>query len=101
MNSYALVGGGVSRAWSVARDFRKWCSSIDIFGCAPPSTRRAVGSISSSIVTAVRRSSSVAPGSWRTRGPLRIISLLCVVGAAWTASAAARTEHGDDCPLAK
>ena len=26
--------------------------------------------------------------------PLRILSLLCVVGAAWTASAAARTEHG-------
>ena len=120
MNSYTLVGG-VSRARSAARAFRKWFSTTGICGCAPPSTRRAVGSISSSIVTASRRSSSVAPGSyasnylglvaryvslvvanaWRTRGPLRIISLLCVVGAAWTASAAARTEHGDDCPLAK
>ena len=43
----------------------------------------------------------VIANAWRTRGPLRIISLLCVVGAAWTASAAARTEHGDDCPLAQ
>ena len=43
----------------------------------------------------------VVANAWRTRGPLRIISLLCVVGAAWTASAAARTEHGDDCPLAQ
>ena len=42
----------------------------------------------------------VVANAWRTRGPLRIISLLCVVGAAWTASAAARTEHGDYCPLA-
>ena len=43
----------------------------------------------------------VVANAWRTRGPLRILSLLCVVGAAWTASAAARTEHGDDCPLAQ
>ena len=43
----------------------------------------------------------VIANAWRTRGPLRIISLLCVLGAAWTASAAARTEHGDDCPLAQ
>ena len=32
-------------------------------GCAPPSTRRAVRSASSSVVTASRRSSSVAPSS--------------------------------------
>ena len=43
----------------------------------------------------------VVANAWRTRGPLRILSLLCVVGAAWTASAAARPEHGDDCPLAQ
>ena len=43
----------------------------------------------------------VVANAWRTRGPLRILSLLCVVGAAWTASAAARTKHGDDCPLAQ
>ena len=43
----------------------------------------------------------VVANAWRTRGPLRILSLLCVVGAAWTASAAACTEHGDDCPLAQ
>ena len=34
-------------------------------GCAPPSTRRAVRSVSSSVVTASRRSSSVAPGLCR------------------------------------
>jgi len=43
----------------------------------------------------------VIANAWRTRGPLRILSLLCVVGAAWTASSAARTKHGDDCPLAQ
>ena len=37
-------------------------SSI-VLGCAPPSTRRAIGSMSSSVVTASRRSSSVAPSS--------------------------------------
>ena len=32
-----------------------------VIGCAPPSTRRAIRSVSSSVATASRRSSSVAP----------------------------------------
>ena len=39
----------------------------------PPSTRRAVRSVSSSVVTASRRSSSVAPGSPRWRGEGRFV----------------------------
>ena len=35
-----------------------------VTGCAPPKTRRAIRSLSSSVVTASRRSSSVAPLSW-------------------------------------
>ena len=49
---------------------------------------------------AVIRTTNFAVGLVR-RGPLRIISLMCLGGAAWTAASAARTEHGDDCPLSK
>ena len=35
-------------------------------GCAPPKTRRAIRSVSSSVVTASRMSSSVAPSLWKT-----------------------------------
>lgn len=49
----------------------------------------------------VRYATLIAANAWRTRGPLRIISLMCLGGAAWTAASAARTEHGDDCPLSK
>jgi len=49
----------------------------------------------------VRYATLIVANAWRTRGPLRIISLMCLGGAAWTAASAARTEHGDDCPLSK
>ena len=54
---------GVSRAWSAARDSCRATSIIGARGCAPPNTRRAVRSVSSSVATASRRSSSVAPVS--------------------------------------
>ena len=50
---------------------------------------------------AIRYATLIVANAWRTRGPLRIISLLCLAGAAWTAASAARTVHGDDCPLSK
>ena len=56
-------GCGVSRARSVARASRRAFSTDPVVGCAPPSTRRAIRSKSSSVVTASRRSSSVAPAS--------------------------------------
>ena len=60
MNSYA---DDVSWARRAARDSRKWCSIVSTCGCVPPKVRRALGSISSSALTASRSSSSVAPGS--------------------------------------
>ena len=53
-------GCGVSRAWSTARAYRRSPSNDVVSGCAPPSTRRAIRVVSSSIATASRRSSSVA-----------------------------------------
>ena len=56
---YALVDG-VSRAPSFACAARKDFSIPVVIGFAPPNTRRAIRSISLSVVTASRRSSSVA-----------------------------------------
>ncbi len=66
---YAPPGDGVSRARSSARAFCRVFSIPIVVGCAPPSTRRAIGSVSSSVVTASRRSgsSSVAPSSQSAR----------------------------------
>ena len=50
---------GVSRARSAARDLSTSPSIPSVPGCAPPSTRRAIRPISTSVVTASRRSSSV------------------------------------------
>ena len=52
-----------SRARSAARALRRLVFQSRQDGCAPPSTRRAVRSVSSSVATASRRSSSVAPAS--------------------------------------
>ena len=60
---YALPDGGVSRAASAARDFRRLRSIPVVSGCAPPNTRRAIRSIFSNVVTLSRRSSSVAAAS--------------------------------------
>ena len=57
---HVALPGGVSRARSAACAFRRWRSIPIVIGCAPPSTRRAVGNVSSSVVTASRTSSSVA-----------------------------------------
>ena len=46
-----------------ARALSRDCSNLFACGCAAPSTRRVVRSISSSVFTASRRSSSVAPSS--------------------------------------
>ena len=56
--------GGVSRARSAARDICRSHSSVFVNGCAPPRTRRAILSVFSPVVTASRRSSSVASSSW-------------------------------------
>ena len=61
--SYASPGDGVSRACSTARESRKVHSIDVVIGCVPPSTRRAIRSVFSSVATASRRSSSVAPSS--------------------------------------
>ena len=53
----------VSRARSSARACRRFCTIVDTVGCSPPSTRRAVRTVSSSAATASRRSSSAAAGS--------------------------------------
>ena len=45
---------GVSRARRSARPFRRATSIDRTVGCAPPNTRRAVRSVSSSVVTASR-----------------------------------------------
>ena len=50
-------------AMSAARAFRRDFSIPAVVGYVPPSTRRAVRSISVSVVTASRRSASVAPES--------------------------------------
>ena len=64
---YTLSDGGgddgVSRAASAARASCSSSSISVVSGCWPPSTRRAVRSVSSSVVTALRRLSSVAPSS--------------------------------------
>ena len=52
-----------SRAWSLARACCRAFSFAVVSGCVPPITRRAARSVSSSVVTASRRSSSVTPGS--------------------------------------
>ena len=57
------VPDDVSRARSLARACRRARSIPVVTGCALPSTRRAIRPMSSSVVTASRRSSSVAPGS--------------------------------------
>ena len=72
--SYALSdgdndGGGVSRARSAARAFRSSCSIPAVSGCSPPRKRRAIRSVSSSVVTASRISSSVAPSSSQRHDP--------------------------------
>ena len=48
-------------AASASRDFRRARTRSPVSGCAPPNTRRAIRTMSSSVVTASRRSSSVAP----------------------------------------
>ena len=83
------------------------CGAVVTHGCSVVNAGIAAGDgsgvrhASNYLGLVARYVTLVIANAWRTRGPLRIISLLCVVGAAWTASAAARTKHGDDCPLAK
>ena len=83
------------------------CGAVVTHGCSIVNAGIAAGDgsgvrhASNYLGLVARYVSLVVANAWRTRGPLRILSLLCVVGAAWTASAAARTKHGDDCPLAK
>ena len=59
---YAAPGDGVSWARRAARASRRHTSIPIVVGCDPPSTRLAIRAASSSVVTASRRSSSVAPG---------------------------------------
>ena len=66
----APAGSDASRARSssrACRDLPRFVSIPTVTGCAPPSTRRAVRSTSSSVVAASRTSSSVAAGSCRSR----------------------------------
>ena len=83
------------------------CGAVVTHGCSVVNAGIAAGDgsgvrhASNYLGLVARYVTLVVANAWRTRGPLRIISLLCVVGAAWTASAAARKEHGDDCPLAQ
>ena len=83
------------------------CGAVVTHGCSVVNAGIAAGDgsgvrhASNYLGLVARYVTLVVANAWRTRGPLRILSLLCVVGAAWTASAAARTKHGDDCPLAK
>ena len=56
---YALPVDAVSRVWRMARVFRRSPSIPSVTGCAPPSTRRAMGSISSSVPTASRRNETL------------------------------------------
>ncbi len=62
----------VSLRWSTARAFRRDNSIPVVIGCAPPITRRAVRSVSSSVVTAAQRSSNVAAGSFTDKNSLLI-----------------------------
>ena len=48
---------------SAARENRKHVSISAVYGCEPPNTRRPIRSVSSSVVTASRTSSRVAPAS--------------------------------------
>ena len=83
------------------------CGAVVTHGCSVVNAGIAAGDgsgvrhASNYLGLVARYVTLVVANAWRTRGPLRILSLLCVVGAAWTASAAARTKHGDDCPLAQ
>ena len=83
------------------------CGAVVTHGCSVVNAGIAAGDgsgvrhASNYLGLVARYVTLVVANAWRTRGPLRILSLLCVVGAAWTASAAARTKHGDDCPSAK
>ena len=83
------------------------CGAVVTHGCSVVNAGIAAGDgsgvrhASNYLGLVARYVTLVVANAWRTRGPPRIISLLCVVGAAWTASAAARTKHGDDCPLAQ
>ena len=86
---------------------RYLCGAVVTHGCSVVNAGIAAGDgsgvrhASNYLGLVARYVTLVVANAWRTRGPLRILSLLCVVGAAWTASAAARTKHGDDCPLAQ
>ena len=55
-------GGGVSRARSLARAYRRACSISVLIGCAPPRTRSAIWS--------VPRPGPAAPGTTRARCPI-------------------------------
>ena len=66
----AARNSALRRTRSAARASCKCPSIAAAIGCAPPSTRRAVRSISSSVVTASWRSSSVASGSSSVFGPV-------------------------------
>ena len=83
------------------------CGAVVTHGCSVVNAGIAAGDgsgvrhASNYLGLVARYVTLVVANALRTRGPLRILSLLCVVGAAWTASAAARTEHGVDCPLAQ
>ena len=59
----AFAGAIAARASSRARSAASASPIPVVSGCAPPSTRRAIRAVSSSVVTASRRSSSVAAGS--------------------------------------
>ena len=66
--SYAISDDGVSRARSAARAFRRDCSLSTVNGCAPPNTRRAIRSVSSSVVTASRTYNVLRDVSEESRG---------------------------------
>ena len=61
--AYAVRGDGVSRVRTMARESRRSASMSFVSGCEIPKTRRAVRAVASSVDTASRRSSSVAPSS--------------------------------------
>ena len=50
----AYPGGGASELWSAARAFCRSSSMLFVSGWEPPSPRRAIRSVSSSVVTASR-----------------------------------------------
>ena len=63
MIDYLSLAGVVSRARLAARAFLRASSIPIVIGCAPPSTCREIRAVSTSVATASRTSSSVAPGS--------------------------------------